>query len=78
MKLNKIKFIVFTFMSFMLINCASYDINYKQDEGNWKANLKSYDSEIEHTFYLIGDAGNANMDESLSHLKLLKNELEKE
>ena len=31
-------------------------------------------SEIEHSFYLIGDAGNANINESLDHLEILKNE----
>ena len=75
MKHSFFKFIILTFITFTFFNCATYDLNYKKSETNWQANLKSYDTEIEHTFYLIGDAGNANMSEPLSHFKLLKEEL---
>ncbi|WP_298370138.1 metallophosphoesterase [uncultured Lutibacter sp.] len=57
--------------------CATYKVNYKRSELNWQQNIPSYNSKIEHTFYLIGDAGNANLNESLSHLNLLKQELSK-
>ncbi|GGK52662.1 MULTISPECIES: metallophosphoesterase [Flavobacteriaceae] len=77
MKAVFLKFITLVFFLFTFSNCATYDINYKESEVNWKTAIKKYDSEIEHTFYLIGDAGNANLNESLTHLEVLKNELKK-
>jgi len=75
MKHNFFKIIILTITLLTFYNCATYNINYKINEYNWNANLKKYDAEIEHTFYLIGDAGDANLNESLNHLNSLKSEL---
>jgi predicted phosphohydrolase len=77
MKFNLFKLITLTFILFTSYNCATYNTNYKKEEENWEANIEKQDAEIEHTFYLIGDAGNAELNESLSHLDILKNELKK-
>jgi len=75
MKPNFLKLITILFITFTFYNCATYDLNYKKGEENWRVKLSKPEAEIEHTFYLIGDAGNAKMSESLAHLNLLKNEL---
>jgi len=75
MKSNSLKLITILFITFTFYNCATYDLNYKKGEENWRVKLSKPEAEIEHTFYLIGDAGNAKMSESLAHLYLLKNEL---
>ncbi|WP_111708636.1 metallophosphoesterase [Lutibacter citreus] len=59
----------------LLYGCATYDAQYNKNEINWSSNTPSYSSDIEHTFYLIGDAGNVSFNEQLSHLHILKNEL---
>lgn len=69
------RFITLFFLLFTLSNCATYNLNYKKDAKNWEVNFKNQDSEIEHTFYLIGDAGNANLNEPLTNLNNLKSEL---
>ncbi|SDX29639.1 Calcineurin-like phosphoesterase [Lutibacter oricola] len=56
-------------------SCATYKKNYTATELNWQQNIPEYNSEIEHTFYLIGDAGNAELNQPLSNLQLLKEEL---
>lgn len=61
----------------LLYGCATYNVQYLKSEVDWKSNTPFYSSEIEHTFYLIGDAGNANLNEQLLHLQLLKKELKK-
>lgn len=72
-----LKFLKFILLLLTTYSCATYNINYKKGEANWRADFEKSDTEIEHTFYLIGDAGNANFNESLTHLELLKKELKK-
>ncbi|MCF6169219.1 metallophosphoesterase [Lutibacter sp.] len=65
----------FLLINFFIISCATYDAQYSSKAENWVAQTNEINNEIDHTFYLIGDAGNAKENKSLNHLKLLKNEL---
>jgi len=61
--------------SILLTNCATYNLQYNREVENWNTNNSEKNYEIDHTFYLIGDAGNAKASEELTHLNILKNEL---
>ena len=63
-------------VSILFTNCATYTIDYSKDSKNWHLKSENENLEIDHTFYLIGDAGNAKENNPLNHLSLLKNELE--
>ena len=65
----------FLLISILFSSCATYDVNYSEKFKNW--DLQNIDStvEVEHTFYLIGDAGNANEGEFLTHFNILKKKL---
>lgn len=60
----------------LLESCATYRAQYKNTNKFVVANQPSISSEIEHTFFLIGDAGNASKEEKLPSLKHLKKRLE--
>ena len=75
MSRNLIQFLSFFYIISLFIGCASYDANYSKNTENWNDTQLDEDLEIEHSFYLIGDAGNANLNEDLTHFNLLKNEL---
>lgn len=62
-------------ISTLFTSCATYDIQYNKDVKNWKIESEELTFEIDHTFYLIGDAGNAALNEPLNNLQILKNEL---
>ena len=65
----------FTVISIFLIStCATFN---KQTNGPTEVNSPS-SAALEHSFYLIGDAGNAEMDKTTDALRLLKTKLEKE
>jgi len=69
---------IYSILIVLLTGCASFQANYKTEKTNFEGSNKIIiDSETDHTFYLIGDAGNANLNEELSHFKLLKTELSK-
>tara|TARA_R110002073_G_scaffold108336_3_gene243365 strand:+ start:36607 stop:40272 length:3666 start_codon:yes stop_codon:yes gene_type:complete len=64
---------VLLFSTALIINaCASYKTQYQNDAKNTKA---SKSKEVSHTFYLIGDAGNAALNQVTPALDALKNEL---
>ncbi|WP_299526763.1 metallophosphoesterase [uncultured Lutibacter sp.] len=65
----------FLTISFLVSSCATYNAQYTND--NWKTEIDTLtdDSEIEHSFYFIGDAGNAALNKDLLHFNLLKEEL---
>ncbi|MDV7187347.1 metallophosphoesterase [Lutibacter sp. TH_r2] len=67
---------ILLFLLLIVSSCATYKVNYNKNEVNWKQNIPEYNSEIIHSFYLIGDAGYAKANMPLEHLTLLKNELE--
>lgn len=65
----------FFILSILLVGCASKDISYGNKVTFLNKENREYDAEIDHTFYLIGDAGNAEKGKGLEHFRLLKNEL---
>ncbi|MBN4083002.1 hypothetical protein JYT50_01305, partial [bacterium AH-315-A23] len=65
----------FLLISILFSSCASYDVNYNKKFENWESQNNETNFEVEHTFYLIGDAGNANKGELLTHFDILKTEL---
>ncbi len=72
----KIKFChSFFVLSILILSCATYEKQYHSSVSNWNIENHETDNDIAHTFYLIGDAGNAQKNASLSHFNLLKQEL---
>ncbi|SFS29829.1 metallophosphoesterase [Lutibacter maritimus] len=76
MRTSSIYLFSYSIVLMFLVSCASYKAQYK-NEKKWDATLLENEKnlEIAHTFYAIGDAGNANLNENLTHFNLLKNEL---
>lgn len=64
-------------LSIFITSCATYKKQYSKEVTTVNTENKEYTGEAEHTFYLIGDAGNTEYDESLEHFNLLKQELHK-
>lgn len=62
-------------LSFFIFSCATYEKQYGDSITIKHKENVEYSYEIDHTFYLIGDAGNAKTGEQLNHFKLLKEEL---
>ena len=58
--------------AFLFATCATYNAQYANKSN---ASKVAAAKEVAHTFYLIGDAGNAKINESTSALSALKNEL---
>ncbi|WP_400076459.1 metallophosphoesterase [Winogradskyella sp. R77965] len=67
------KFGIYLTLIFILNSCATY----KNQVIAGAEKEISANKEIEHSFYLIGDAGNSNIGESSKALKAFKSELEK-
>ena len=67
------KILNLTLFSLFLLGCATYKPQYKFAEGAKKSPSKT--KEIEHTFYLIGDAGNSVQGKSSKALESLKKEI---
>jgi len=65
----------FLIVSLLLTSCATYNAQYNKDSKNWNTQNKEQNLEVAHTFYLIGDAGNATEGEFLTHFNLLKEEI---
>lgn len=74
MKKNIVSLLLFV----LLTSCATYNAQYsKKQKRNLEKNLTKNTSEILHTFYLIGDAGNAPMHEKLPTLNYFEAALTK-
>ncbi len=69
-------FFLFTLICLMATSCANYRLNYSKAHKQWEEN-KPQSTDIEHTMYLIGDAGNSKKGDIAPALKLLKNKLDK-
>ena len=63
------------FFSFLYSGCASYNIQTEKFINDATIENSESNYEIDHTFYLIGDAGNAKLGKDLKHFRLLKKEL---
>ncbi len=58
-------------------SCANYKLNYTQDAADWKnEKLPGADLKLKHSVFLIGDTGNAKMDEAPPLFGLLKKQLD--
>ena len=66
-----LKLSLYTIVIFLLNACATYNTQIK--DRNYKAHIP--DKEIDHTFYLIGDAGNSAIGTSSIALQSFKKEL---
>lgn len=66
----------FIFLSFFIVSCASNKKQYSDNVTYENKMNDEYKAKIDHTFYLIGDAGNAEYGKELEHFKLLKKELD--
>jgi len=67
----------FFILSFLLVGCANYKKQYSDAVTVKNTKNHEYQEEIDHTFYLIGDAGNSKPGKNLNHFNLLKTELSK-
>ena len=71
-----IKTTLLSILTLSVFGCATYKANYKNQPDVYEAtNDTKIEDEIAHTFYLIGDAGNANMNEDLNHFNELSKQL---
>lgn len=68
-------FSILTLIALIASSCANYKINYSKAQENWKEN-KPEDREIEHTMFLIGDAGDFDDKKQSPALPLLKRKLD--
>ncbi|MCL7762465.1 metallophosphoesterase [Polaribacter sp. Z014] len=66
------KYTVFTLLCLLLSACATIK---KQIADNQPNVIKKDSTKIEHTFYLIGDAGNSSLTEDSAALKYLKKQI---
>jgi Calcineurin-like phosphoesterase len=68
------RYILIIIVLFLMNACATYKPQYKD---GYSVESTTEDKEIEHSFYLIGDAGNSPIGSSSDALKTFKNELTK-
>ncbi|MCI2230224.1 metallophosphoesterase [Polaribacter sp. MSW13] len=68
-QINSILYILFMLL---LVSCATYKAQYANDS---KQNTSETTSKIEHTFYLIGDAGNSTLTENSPALNYLNSKI---
>ena len=69
---DKLSFVI---IILLMSGCATYDAQYHENAEKWKEATKDTESEIAHTFYLIGDGGGANNKHIQSNFEALKTEL---
>lgn len=55
--------------------CASYKLQVDKTQQGWEQNIPSDDIKLDHTVYLIGDAGNSALGEKTLALQLLERKL---
>lgn len=73
---NKINF-GFILLFLVLQSCATHHVQFGKNIKNTVTENATDTSKIVHTFFLIGDAGNANEDKAQQTLDLLSNQLKK-
>ncbi len=59
----------------LFVQCATHEVQFKEPTANWDSNNDEGTSEIEHTFYLIGDGGKADTETIENHFSELKKDL---
>ncbi len=65
----------FLLLSFFIVNCASYKKQYSDSVTIKNKENSEYNVEVDHTFYLIGDAGKADSTLLNKHYQVLQKEL---
>ncbi len=60
---------------FLFSSCATYEAQYEEEVNNWNIISDEINSEIDHTFYFLGDGGISTKTSINTHFSLLKNEL---
>lgn len=70
---NYILSILVSFLFFS--SCATYDAQYEETITDWDISSPEINSEIDHTFYLLGDGGIATKTSIDTHFSHLKSEL---
>lgn len=68
--------LVFSGLAFLSSSCATQHAQYGKNVKNLAANATTDSTKISHTFYLIGDAGNAHQPHSKKILHLLNQRLQ--
>lgn len=69
---------VFILSNILLLSCATYKTQYQYSAKDYSELKNENKAQIDHIFYLIGDAGNAKNNFDLTHFKILKKELSHE
>ena len=74
--MNKL-ILYFTLLLSMLFvqSCANYKLNYSKEGKSWELEKPNPSNKLAHRMYLIGDAGNAPLNETTNVLKYLKTKL---
>ncbi|HFA50690.1 MAG TPA: metallophosphoesterase [Bacteroidetes bacterium] len=70
--------LVLTFFILLATSCANYKYNILDEAKGWENTHPDPSLKLEHTIYLVGDAGNADLGETPLVLKYLKKTLAKE
>jgi hypothetical protein len=66
------------FSIILLSACASYRDQYAKESRNWEQRSPSPSLKLQHTMYLVGDAGKPTLDGSTAVLRYLKTKLDNE
>ena len=74
------KNLLFFLSTFLLLlqSCANFKPNHTHEAENWEQDKPGPDLQLQHTMYLVGDAGNSPLGDTTAVLKYLKHRLAKE
>ncbi len=70
--------LISSFCFLLVTSCANYKYNLSNDSQGWEQNTPDPSLKLEHTIYLVGDAGHAKLGETPPALKYLKGVLANE
>ncbi len=59
----------------ILTSCANYKLSIDKDKKDWAENIPSNEFKLDHTIYLIGDAGYSSLGDKSAALQLLERKL---
>lgn len=76
MKINDFKYFVFFLLSLVLASCATEKAQYGKNVKNTPHHQRINPEDIAHSFYLIGDAGNADKESAKAILEQFKAKLD--
>jgi hypothetical protein len=77
-KFSSMKRPLFLIIPILVLNsCASYKLKIDKDKKDWEKYAPADEIKLDHTIYLIGDAGYSDLGEKSSALQLLEKKLKK-